>query len=223
MTYSGIGKKFIFTLDAMDIYDMQTNSMGSTGEVNHQSRIYTFFEFIELDSSLLLTHVDESSRIWHERFRHLNFRYMKHLRKQGLVDGLLDINFSKGICEGCVLGKHPQEKFEKGKTHRASSPLDLIFSDLMSPFSHPSINKVRYLLIFFYYFSCFTWIYFLRKKSEVFQHLNDFKSLVETQLGKKIKILRTNNEAEYVNHEIHNLFHEAGILVAAHNSTLDMV
>jgi hypothetical protein len=223
MTYSVTGKKFIFTLDAMDIYDMQTNSMGSTGEVNHQSRIYTFSKFIEPDSSLLLTHVDESSRIWHERFGHLNFRYMKQLRKQGLVDGLLDINFSKGICEGCVLGKHPQEKFEKGKTHRASSPLDLIFSDLMSPFSHPSINKGRYVLIFFYYFSRFTWIYFLRKKSEVFQHLNDFKSLVETQLGKKIKILRTNNEAEYVNHEIHKFFHEVGILVAAHNSTLDMV
>jgi hypothetical protein len=135
---------------------------------------------------------------------------MKQHRKKGLVDGLLDIHFSKGICEGCVLGKHPQEKFDKGKTHRASSPLDLILSDLMIPFSHPSINKVRHVLIFFYYFSCFRWIYFLRKKSEVFQHLKDFKSLVETQLGKKIKILRTNNEEEYVNHEIHNLFHELG-------------
>jgi hypothetical protein len=46
MTYSGTGKKFIFTPDAMDIYDMETNSMGSTSEVNHPSRIYTFYEFI---------------------------------------------------------------------------------------------------------------------------------------------------------------------------------
>jgi hypothetical protein len=74
---------------------------------------------------------------------------MKQIRKEGLVDGLLDIHFSKGICEGCVLGKHPQEKFDKGKTHRDSSPLDLILSDLMSPFSHPSINKARHVLIFF--------------------------------------------------------------------------
>jgi hypothetical protein len=128
-----------------------------------------------------------------------------------LVDCLPDIHFSKGICEGCVLGKHPQEKFDKGKTQRASSHLDLIHSDLMGPFLHPSINKARYVLIFVDDFSHFTWIFFLRQKSKVFQHLKDFKALVETQSGKKIKILRTNNGGEYVNHEIHNLCHEAGI------------
>jgi hypothetical protein len=121
MKNSGTGKKFIFISNAVYIYDMQTNSKVATGEVNHQSRLYTFSEFIELDSALLLTHVDESSRIWHERLEHLNFRYMKNLRKKILVDGLLDIHFSKGICEGCVLGKHPQEKFKKGKTQRVSS------------------------------------------------------------------------------------------------------
>jgi hypothetical protein len=73
----GTGKKVLFTPNSMDIYDMQTNSMVSTGEVNHQSRLYTFSKFIEPDSALLLTHADESSRIWHERFGHLNFIYMK--------------------------------------------------------------------------------------------------------------------------------------------------
>jgi hypothetical protein len=74
MKNSGTGKKFIFTPNFVDIYDMQTNSRVATSEVNHQSRLYTFYEFIELDSTLLLTHADESSRIWHERFGHLNFR-----------------------------------------------------------------------------------------------------------------------------------------------------
>jgi hypothetical protein len=73
MTNSGTGKKVVFTPNSMDIYDMQTNSRVSTGEVNHQSRLYTFSEFIEPDSALLLTHADESSRIWHERFGHLRF------------------------------------------------------------------------------------------------------------------------------------------------------
>jgi hypothetical protein len=211
MMNSSTGKKFVFTPNAVDIYDMQTNSKVATGEVNHQSRLYTFSEFIEPNSALLLTHADESSRIWHERFEHLNFRYMQQLSKKKLVDGLPDIHFSKGVCEGCVLEKHPQEKFDKGKSQRASAPLDLIQSDLMGPFPHPLINKVRFFLIFVDDFSRFTWIYFLRKKYEVFQHLKDFKALVETQFGKKIKVLRTDNGGEYVNHEIHNLFHEAGI------------
>jgi hypothetical protein len=189
MKNSSTGKKFIFTPNFMDIYDMQTNSRVATGEVNHQSRLYTFSEFIEPDSTLLLTHVDESSRIWHERFGHLNFRYMKQLSKQILVDGLPDIHLSKGVCEGCVLGKHPQKKFDKGKSQRASAPLDMIQSDLMGPFMHPTINKVRFFLIFVDDFSHFTWIYFLRQKFEVFQHLKDFKALVEKQSRKKIKVL----------------------------------
>jgi hypothetical protein len=110
------GNKFIFTQNFMDIYDVKTNSRVATGEVNHQSRLYTFFEFIEPNFALLLTHADESSRIWHERFGHLNFRYMQQLRKKILFDGLPDIHFSKGVCEGCVLRKHPQEKFDKGKS-----------------------------------------------------------------------------------------------------------
>jgi hypothetical protein len=211
MTNSSTGKKFIFRPNSVDIYDMQTNSGVATDEVNHQSRLYTFSEFTEPDSALLLTHADESSRIWHERFGHLNFRYMQQLSKKRLVDGLPDIHFSKGVCEGCVLGKHPQEKFNKGKSQRASTPLDLIHSDLMGPFLHPSINKVRFVLIFVDDFSRFTWIYFLMQKSEVFQHLKDFKALVETQSGKKIKVLRNDNGGEYLNHEIHNIFHEARI------------
>jgi hypothetical protein len=103
----GTGKKFIFTPNVVDIYDMKTNSRVAIGEVNHQSRLYTFYEFIEPDYDLLLTHADESSKIWHERFGYLNFRYMQQLSKQILVDGLLDNHFSKGIYEGCVLGKHP--------------------------------------------------------------------------------------------------------------------
>jgi hypothetical protein len=54
--------------------------------------------------------------IWNERFGHLNFRYMQQISKKILVYGLPDIHLSKGVCEGCVLGKHPQEKFNKGKS-----------------------------------------------------------------------------------------------------------
>jgi hypothetical protein len=38
----GTKNKFIFTPNSVDIYDMKTNSRVSTGEVNHQSRLYTF-------------------------------------------------------------------------------------------------------------------------------------------------------------------------------------
>jgi hypothetical protein len=58
MIKSSTKKRVAFTLDVVDIYDIQTNSKVSTGEVNHQSRLYTFSEFIEPYSTSLLTHVD---------------------------------------------------------------------------------------------------------------------------------------------------------------------
>jgi hypothetical protein len=81
MKNSVTGNRFIFTPDALDIYGMQTNSNVSTDEVNHQSRLYTFSKFIEPDFALLVTHADEGSRIWHERFGNLNFRYMQQISK----------------------------------------------------------------------------------------------------------------------------------------------
>jgi hypothetical protein len=63
MKKSNSEKRFIFTPNAKDIYDMKTNSKVATNEVNYQSRLYTFSKFIEPDSALLLTHADESSKI----------------------------------------------------------------------------------------------------------------------------------------------------------------
>jgi hypothetical protein len=206
-----IGKRVEFTSDSVTVLDMHDSSIIAVGEVDHKSQLYKFIKFTDYDSSLLFTHANESSRVWHERFDHLNFRYMQQLSKQGMVKGFPNIQFSEGVCEGCILGKHLEEKFEKGKARRASSSLDLVHSDLMGPFPHMSINKVRYVLTFIDDYSRYTWVYFLRQKSEVFEHLKDFKALVETQTRKKIKILRTNNGGEYINKDVQNLCHEAGI------------
>jgi len=67
-----------------------------------------------------------------------------------------------------MIGNHPEEKFEKWKARRASCSLDLVHSDLMGPFPHPSINKARYVVTFIDDYSCYTWVYFLKKKSKVF-------------------------------------------------------
>ena len=77
MTHTCSGRKVEFTPDSVSIYDMQTNLKIASGKVNDQSHLYTFSNCVpQLDSILLLTHANEESRIWHERFGHLNFRYM---------------------------------------------------------------------------------------------------------------------------------------------------
>jgi hypothetical protein len=78
--YSCTGKRVEFTPDSVTIYDIHYNSMIVVGEVNHQSHLYTFSKFIDkYDYALLLTHIDDTSRLWHERFNHMNFKYMQQL------------------------------------------------------------------------------------------------------------------------------------------------
>ena len=58
-----------------------------------------------------------------------------------------------------------------------------------------------YCVLFIYDFSRNTWIYFLEKKSEVFDRFKEFKALVENQIEKKIKVLRTDNGGEFYSKE----------------------
>jgi transposase len=50
-------------------------------------------------------------------------------------------------------------------------------------------------------FSQNTWIYFLRKKSEVFEKFKEFKVLVENQTKRIIKVLRKNDGGEFSGNE----------------------
>ena len=56
-----------------------------------------------------------------------------------MVLGLPPISSIEGVCEGCVLGKHHREMFDKGKPGRAKEPLQLNHSDICGPLEVPSI------------------------------------------------------------------------------------
>ena len=51
------------------------------------------------------------------------------------------------------------------------------------------------------------WVFFLKEKSEAFQKFKTFKILVENEIGKKLKCLRSNNGGEFTSKEF-NLFCE---------------
>ena len=73
----------------------------------------------------------------------------------------------------------------------------MIHSDVFGPVVVPSLGKSVYYVSFIDDYSRNTWIYFLRKKSEVFDKFKEFKALVENQTEKKIKVLRTDNGGEF--------------------------
>ena len=146
--------------------------MVALGFFDHQVIMYKFSHFLPFSKgNALLTHANETSKFWHERYGHLNYRYLQALSKEGMVEGLPSIKISNGTCIGCVVGKHPKHNYEKRKARRAIKVIDLVQSYFIGPLPTPSYGGSRYVLTFIDDFSRFCWVYFLKLKYEVFETL----------------------------------------------------
>ena len=115
-----------------------------------------------------------------------------------MVEGLPLIQTSDGVCHGCLVGKHPEKRYEVGKATRDASTLDLIHNDVAGPIPTNSINGCRYFLTFIDDCSRYCWIYFMKQKLEVFKIFKSFKSMIENSFNKKIKSIRSDGGGEYV-------------------------
>jgi len=60
-----------------------------------------------------------------------------------------------------------------------------------------SLGGEFHCLIFVDDISRYNWVYFIRKKSDVFEYFKEFKNMVEKQTRKYIKNLRSDHGGEY--------------------------
>jgi len=127
-----------------------------------------------------------------------------------MVEGMSNSSLDFGFCENCVYGKQNWRSFPSGGK-RAKKILELVHSDMFGPVKVPSLGKFVYYVSFIDDFSRNTWIYFLKKKYEVFDRFKEFKGLMENKIEKKIKVLRTDNGGEFCNKEFEELCKKCGI------------
>ena len=117
------------------------------------------------------------SELWHRRFGHLHFKALPELLK--MVNGIPSIDSDyNSVCKGCMLGKNLKKAFPHS-IKRTKEILELIHSDICGPMSSPSLSGYLYYAFFIDDFSCKTWIYFMKQKSETFNKFQEFKALVE--------------------------------------------
>ena len=123
MTHTGSPKKVIFSPNEVEIIDISNGKFIAKGVVDHTSKVYKFSHFLPYSNpSALLTHANEASKIWKEIFGHLNYKYISDLSEKSMVIGLPKIKFSKGVCQGCILGKQPKHKSERASHERTFAP-----------------------------------------------------------------------------------------------------
>ena len=99
-----------------------------------------------------------------------------------------------------------------GKGERSTELLSLIHADVCRPMSTQARNGFSYFLTFTDDHSRYGHVYLLKYKSEVFEKFKEYKSEVENQLGKSIKVLRSNRGGEYLSQEFQDYLKENGIL-----------
>ena len=108
MTHTGSPKKVIFSPNDVEITDISNGKFIAKCFVDHTSKVYKFSHFLPYSNpSALLIHANEEIKLWHEIFGHINYKYLSDLSEKYMVIVLPKIKFSKGVCQGCILGKHP--------------------------------------------------------------------------------------------------------------------
>ncbi|KAH9657711.1 hypothetical protein KPL70_023190 [Citrus sinensis] len=93
-------------------------------------------------------------------------------------------------------GKKTMVKFGKAN-HDTREILEYVHSDVWGPTKTTSIGGSHYFVTFVDDFSRRVLVYTIRAKDEVLEIFVKWKKLVETQTGKKIKVLRSDNGGEY--------------------------
>jgi histone deacetylase 1/2 len=88
------------------------------------------------------------------------------------------------VCDACQQGKSHQLPFPLS-THVIKTPLELIYSDVWGP-AQTSVSGHNYYVSFIDAYSRFTWLYLLKRKSDVFDVFTQFQTHVERLLGHKI-------------------------------------
>jgi hypothetical protein len=75
--------------------------------------------------------------------------------------------------------------------------LEIVHTDLCGPMQTLSLTGCVYFMTFIDDFSRKTWLYLLKQKYEAFDVFKKFKSMVENESGRTIKILRYDRGGEY--------------------------
>nr|GEU71077.1 hypothetical protein [Tanacetum cinerariifolium] len=114
-------------------------------------------------------------------------------------------------CSACEKGKHHRANFKTKQTSSIKKCLHLLHMYLFRPVTSRSINHEKYTIFIVDEYSKYTWVYFLKKKSQAPKTITSFIKRVENQNDIKVRQLKTDNGTEFRNIILVNFYDEKGI------------
>ena len=146
---------------------------------------------------------------WHHRLGHLCGSRLSTLIKSGCL-GHTSVE-SDFHCKGCHLGKQIQLPYFTSDSHSVE-PFDLVHSDIWGPAPFVSKGGYKYYVIFIDDHSRYTWIYFMKRRSELISIYKTFARMIHTQFSTHIKIFRSDSGGEYLSDNFRQFLTSEGTL-----------
>ena len=138
--------------------------------------------------------------LWHHRFGHANFKQVVKVSKLEAIEGLPKFGkVKKTICGACQMGMQTKASYHKVNVIATSRCLELLHVDLMGPIKTESLGGKRYIMVIVDDFSRYTWVEFLREKSEACEKLEIFCKKLQNEKRALIVKIRNDYGKEFEN------------------------
>ena len=95
---------------------------------------------------------------------------------------------------------------------RAKECLELVHIDVCRPFNVHALGGYEYFITFMDDYSKFGYVYLMHKKSDALDKFIELKAESKNQLGKRIKVLRSNRVGEYMSTQFDSFLKEHEII-----------
>jgi hypothetical protein len=147
----------------------------------------------------------DNCNLWHLRFGHVSNEKLLVMNK---IFPSIQFIPSTTPCDVCFYAKQKRLPFPHSN-HISKNNFDLIHMDIWGPVSVPSILGYKYFLTIVDDKSRFTWIFFMKLKSETSHLIKSFVSLIQTQFNTTIKCIRSDNGTEFL---LRDFYRQTGIV-----------
>lgn len=136
----------------------------------------------------------------HERMGHAGKHKLRSMVNSNLLGDvkITDIDSVDVKCTECDLGKLKRTKFNKQKGVVTTEVGEVVHSDVCGPINPATMAGTQYFVSFIDDFSRYSWVYFMKHKSEVFSKFRLFEAELELHHQKKVKTLHSDGGGEYL-------------------------